>query len=299
MAPTRRKFLTQTALAGGLVPALAGCAAANLFEAPDQPSGGPPVDRRQTKEKHDMATSLVPLDYGRSFLCNPSPENSVRFWIESRTLLYEPGREAPHDFWQCASCKSENTFGERDLFYADNYDFLPILGNGYWLTFRRTASLNPGYRELRRAVDVWGEPELELRRMARAEELPLDDWEAIRDATAAAAPIVAQTELHDADSGRRAVLEYPVKTMNISHTKRMYQVDTGPLALCDLSRAYDPPLDSVRLAFVAFNAPDFADFVIEQPTPLSTEDPASPQVHHYSSPVSLPARNRLFALYDR
>jgi len=31
------------------------------------------------------------------------------------------------DYYQCASCKSENTFAERDLFQKDNYDFLPVL----------------------------------------------------------------------------------------------------------------------------------------------------------------------------
>ncbi len=66
----------------------------------------------------------------------------------------------------------------------------------------------------------------------------------------------------------RAVIEYPIKTMNISMDKSVYQVDTGPIALPELEKRYDPPIDALRLAFVAFNTPDFADFVVEQPTPV-------------------------------
>jgi hypothetical protein len=46
------------------------------------------------------------------------------------------------------------------------------------------------------------------------------------------------------------------------------------------------------LAFVAFNAPEFADFVVEVPTAVG----ASARIHHFSERRSLPARNRLFAL---
>ncbi len=58
---------------------------------------------------------VFPIDYGRSFLANPSPANSVRFWIESRTILFDDNSDSePIHFYQCASCKSENTFGEKD-----------------------------------------------------------------------------------------------------------------------------------------------------------------------------------------
>ena len=35
------------------------------------------------------------LDYGRSFICNPSSANAVRFWVESRTILI--GRSDEND----------------------------------------------------------------------------------------------------------------------------------------------------------------------------------------------------------
>jgi hypothetical protein len=237
--------------------------------------------------------NMKPLDYGLSFICNTASFNAVRFWVESRTILFDK-TGASTVFYQCGSCKSENTFGEKDLFYKDNYDFLPILGDGHWLIFRRTARMNPTYRQIRKVEEVWGKPNLKLRE-AR-EVTTLDTWEKIRDATAAAMPLVTQTEIANADSGLRAVIECPVKTMNVSPDRQKYQVDTGPVALPDLTKLFEPKIDCLRLAFIAFNAPHFADFVVEQPTPVVEDGKEVCKIHHYSNPISLEAKNVVLAL---
>ena len=211
---------------------------------------------------------LTCLDYGRSFICNTASFNAVRFWVESRTVLIDG--EQRFEFYQCGSCKSENTFAKEDLFAKENYDFLPILGDGYWLVFRRTAKLNPGYRSFKKMEDIWGPANLKLRESRKL--TVLESFEQIRDATAAATPIVSRTEIQDETTGLKAIIECPVKTMNISLDKLLYQVDTGPIALPDLSKRYEPRIDSLRLAFVAFNVPHFADFVIEQPTKVIEEE---------------------------
>lgn len=234
--------------------------------------------------------AMAPLDYGRSFICNTAAMNSVRFWVESRTRVMDDTSGAVTDYYQCGSCKSENTFAERDLFMAENYDFLPILGVGHWLVFRRPAGLSETYRTIKATDKMWGEPVLRLKEVPEATELV--SWEQIRDATAAVAPIVTQTEMADAETGLRAIIECPCKTMNVSLEKQLFQVDTGPVAFPDLTRRYDPPIDCLSLAFIAFNAPHFADFVVEQPTPVQGDC----QTYHYSKPFSLPAKNRVFAL---
>jgi len=238
--------------------------------------------------------SMPPLDYGLSFLSCTAKFNSVRFWVESHTRIIDDDNGSSVDFYQCASCKSENTFGEKDLFYADNYDFLPIWGGGKWLIFRRTLGLNKRYHRITDPQEVWGVPELNLREAPKA--VVIDTWEAVRDATAAAVPIVSQTEIANPQTRLRAIIECPVKTMNISHEKKMFQVDTGPLALPDLTQRYDPLIDSLRLAFVAFNAPHFADFITEQEAQVPCDGGGTAEVYHYTKPFSLPATNRLLAL---
>ena len=66
--------------------------------------------------------TVTPLDYGRSFLIGKGRTNEVRFWIESRTRVIDEREGIREDFYQTASCKSENTFHKRDLFQRDNYD---------------------------------------------------------------------------------------------------------------------------------------------------------------------------------
>jgi hypothetical protein len=269
----------RTFVAAGTALAFAPVAAAWGDEKPSEPA---------------KVDGLTCLDYGRSFICNTASFNAVRFWIESRTVLIDG--EQRFEFYQCGSCKSENTFAKEVLFAKENYDFLPILGDGYWLVFRRTAQLNPGYRSFKKMEEIWGPANLKLREAHKV--TVLETWEQIRDATAEATPIVSRTEIQDETTGLKAVIECPVKTMNISLEKMLYQVDTGPIALPDLRKRYEPRIDSLRLAFLAFNAPHFADFVIEQPTKVIEEDQEKCQIHHYSGPISLKAKNVLLAMGD-
>jgi hypothetical protein len=118
----------------------------------------------------------------------------------------------------------------------------------------------------------------------------------VRKATHAGWPLVAQTEIRNAETGLRAIIEYPVKTMNIHDGKDLYQVDTGPIAFPDLSQRRERLADGISLAFVAFNTPGFADFVIEDVTPIREGGREVTRVRHYSRIVSLPAVNRLFGI---
>ena len=234
------------------------------------------------------------LDYGLSFICNPASFNAVRFWVESRTTIIDDQTGKSTLFYQCGSCKSENTFAKEDLFQEDNYDFLPILGDEQWLIFRRPAGLSERYRQVVSTDDIWGDPIFKLRKAKKV--TVLETWEQIRDITAAGIPLVSQTELRSEETGLRAIIECPIKTMNISLDDKLYQVDTGPIVYPDLTKRYEHPIDSLSLAFVAFNASHFADFVVEQPTPVVKEEAELCQVYHYSKPFSLPAKNRVLAV---
>jgi hypothetical protein len=241
--------------------------------------------------------SLQPLDYGRSFILGRWPENEVRFWVESRTRIIDAQQGLSEDYVQCASCKSEDTFAERNLFYEDNYDFLPVFGPEYSLIYRRKAWLNPNYRSCPLSRDLWAGQIYHLLEGAGVEEL--HSTEAVIQATHAMRPIVAQTEYSDAASGLRAIIEYPVKTLNTNRQRQAYQVDTGPVLFADLSRRPERLVDSIALAFVAFNVPHFADVVVEVPTAVGAGAPAldaTTRIHHYSQRVTLTTVNRLYAL---
>ncbi len=258
------------------------------------------VGRSEEGRTADAATEIgkTPcLDYGRSFICHTSPKNSVRFWVESRTTIFDDENGTSTEFYQCGSCKSENTFAEQDLFHADNYDFLPIFGGAEAedvLVFRRTAYLSDRYKTVAKSDDYWGKPILKLREGRNVRIL--GTWEEIAEATAEAVPLVSRTEISNPETKLRAVIECPIKTMNIHPGDRKYQVDTGPIAFPDLARRAEPLIDLLSLAFIAFNAPHFADFIVEQPTAVLEGEKEVCEIYHYSDPFSLPAKNVLLGL---
>lgn len=233
------------------------------------------------------------LDYGLSFISGVSTENQVRFWVESRTRIIENDSGRTEHFYQCASCKSENTFAKSELFVKDNYDFMPIFGPEYGVVFRRKAECHAGYRETRPAISWWGGPVYRLVPATSVQEITT--FEEIAMATHQGRPLVAVTELRNEEAGLSATIECPVKTMNIREYDRCYQVDTGPVAWPDLTDRSDRLIDLLSLAFIAFNAPHFADFVIEEPTVIG-EGNAAPLAYHFSKLVSLPATNKLYAV---
>ncbi len=232
------------------------------------------------------------LDYGRSFINTKASWNSPRFWVESRLLISDPASGKTVEYLQAGSCKSERTFSGRDLFLEDNYDFLPVFSASECIIFRRHSRVTPGYREIKPIEKAWDGAAPQLRKFqGRVLNGPREVFEAMETGKT----IVGQTEIRDAKSGRTAVIEYPVKTINWERDKIIWQVDTGPVLLPDLSVPAEEWSKTIRLAYIAFNAPDWVDFVVEEPTPLDPEVKSGQKIMHYSALEHWAARNVLLA----
>jgi len=268
---------------------------------------------------------MRPLDYGRSFVIGTSG-NEVRFWIESRTRIMD-GLGGTEDYFYTASCIAENTFGREHLFQEDAHEGLRIFGPKSCIWYRLKSSVRANYRRLYRPEAAFGGQRYHNVEARSVEELTSN--KAIFVATHEFWPIVAQTEIWNDETKLRAIVEYPVKTMNtitaenlqkmartdrlsIAGERYIYQVDTGPVAYPDLSKRYNDHAKGISMAYVAFNVRNAADFVLNASTPVlsgdaqrsHTDHPYVPKgeevcrVHHYSTRVRLPAVNRLYALKD-
>ena len=232
------------------------------------------------------------LDYGRSFLNSKANWNSPRFWVESRCRITDSQTNRTVEYLQCGLCKAENTFGHRDLFLRDNYDFLPIFSQQEGIIFRRRVRAGQQYRDVR-PLDKWfGGTEQKLR---TSPGRILNTPEAIFQAMQAGLPLVGQTELRDERSGRVAIIEYPVKTINFERDQQDWQVDTGPLILPRLNVAPDQWSETIQLAHIAFRSWHWSDFIADQATPV-TPDHDEIQTYHYSKQIQKTARNVLLAL---
>jgi len=234
------------------------------------------------------------IDYGLSFIHGKASWNKVRFEIQSRMRIFDDRAAVYEDYYRCASCKAERTFATHDLFSPDNFDFSVVFGQRNSIQFERTAGLNPGYRRVIASKKLWEGHVVKLRQPRTSHLLPTS--QVIREATNEGLPLVAQTEIANPAIGLRALLEFPVRTMNVHDEKDLYQVDTGPIAYPDLSQRYPRLIDSISLAFVAFNKATAADFIIEAETPILHFGREAARVHHYSRTITMPVQNRIFAI---
>lgn len=261
-----------------------------------QTSAGCTTDKEKVRKANDVFSCI---DYGKSFVCNTAEFNSARMWIESRTIIIDLKTGTHKVFYQGASCKSEYMWVEKNLFHKDNYDYLPIFGDEKMLVFRRYHNKRGEdfmpYKAVYRMEDGFGKDPV-IYTPAPAIITELNTFEEIRDATAAGIPIVTQTTIKNVDTGLTAVIECPCKTMNIGHSEMMYQVDTGPVAFPDLSKSYYNQIDWLNLAYIAFNKPHFAEFIIEAETPIIEEGKEVSTVYHYSRILPMTVENKIFAL---
>ncbi len=87
----------------------------------------------------------------------------------------------------------------------------------------------------------------------------------IMDGTLANRSLVGRTEIRAAASGIRALMEYPLKTMNVLRKPMRYQVDTGPLIVPDFGSTEAMQVERFDIAHVVYNRPDKGEFILRRP----------------------------------
>ena len=234
----------------------------------------------------------------------PTTVNNVRIGIECRCEI----RHRASGLWRIyalgASCKTERVGAARDLWLEPNADFCLVLADEEFLIIKNWQKRNMGV--MRYPAELGAQPERQIgdpreawvESSARYCEVPvqaLDSVEAIIAATHTENPIISRTEYEE--NGYEVVIEHPVKTLNTSEREGVYQTDTGPVLLPDLSAARiaseSALVGCLDLAYSAFNARDWAEFIVMAPTPLTSEL----SVNHYSLPRRIEhVRNTLWML---
>ena len=230
----------------------------------------------------------------------PMTLNNVRMLLDARAVITHKASGRVHDYVLTASCKSEQVWVKRDIWHQPNADMCMLAGPDEFLVYKRWDKTDKGVMLFPASLGVQPERQLDDPKecfdrfsinLATRPGRPLENLDAILDTLSADAPVVAQTEYET--SSHRVLLEYPVKVVNFSERERYYQVDTGPILLPDFEREYRSLLEGCRLAYVAHNCPEWAEFIVCVPTPLTD----AVKVHHYSKSIRLEGtRNRLIAV---
>ena len=247
------------------------------------------------------------IDFANSYMTwFGDPGGSIsRIAIEAACTLVD-GTGSEVDFYLIAPCRAEHTHSDGQLIVMPNYDFRGIFGRTEYRILRKHWVSDPDYLgdaglnttggrvldEVGRHSDRWTEVRLDIGRVDSFTEL--GHRQSVVDATLQNRPLVSRTELADDASGVRAVLEYPVKTMNVMQSPVRYQVDTGPIIVPDFASTADRTIAQFDLAHVVYNMFDRGELILRKPISLG-EGASRTSVTDYSKRVEYTGRNTLLA----
>ena len=233
-------------------------------------------------------------DFSRSFVTfiTPGRENNARIQVEARCTLSEIATGKTHDYFLVGSCKGEDTYGAGILFLDPSYDFCGIFSADEFILIR--AGVPYTEKNTVGAIrDLFEGVRLDITLVPGE---VLESNPAIVHATLANRALNGRCEIADDAQRYRAEIEFPIKTMNVNDIRTIYQVDTGPILLPDFASAKERMVERFSLAFVAYNRPDEAHFVIQEPVATAQGQPDSPRVSDYSRIVRMAANNAVIAL---
>ena len=198
------------------------------------------------------------------------------------------------------SCKTEVLGVDSGIFSMPNADFVPIFSDNRFLGIKTYAFIGQE-QEVKLAVTSEAQPDRQFGLIADVfEDVRIDiqsapgthltaidqSVEAVYDHV----PLSARTTIHN--QRYTAVIEHPLKTINVGRREPFYQTDTGAVMLPDLSREWDDMIEGIELAYAAFNSSDWVEFIVREPTETSQGD----RVYHYNRSIRWDSVNEIHTL---
>lgn len=213
------------------------------------------------------------IDFSRSFVTFfTTPEqgcNIARIQIDATCRVEGWGTEGKSgEFHLIAPCRSEVMYAADQLFQMPNYEFCGIFAadelailRTHWTSDREEPEYAlPNERFERVSIDL-----------ATMDAEMLDTDRAVVEATLANRRLFARTELVDPGSGVRALISYPVKTMNVLRDPVRFQVDTGPILVPRWDAMDLPAALRFDIAHAVYWKRDRVEFILRRPQRVGEE----------------------------
>ena len=219
---------------------------------------------------YGKTTTMNAIDFANSYMTwfpHEKSGNIARIQLDAACTLVDEKTGRRDQFYLIAPCRAERMYLDTPLFQLPNYEFCGIWSADEFLIIRTAWVSERDNRQYGLGRERWRDIHLDIRTFAHSEAVT--DDAAIVQATLDNRSLNARTELYDAATGRRALLEYPVKTMNVMLEPPRFQVDTGPLILPDFTATASHLIECFDMAHVVYNALDKAEFILRKPTPDS------------------------------
>lgn len=240
---------------------------------------------------HERATTVTARQ--------PIAHNLVRIPLECLCEVTTPDG-VTQQYVLTASCKTEKVAVDADIWMQPNADFCVVSSEDEFLILKRWQQCGLQIeresselaahqeRQVGRCAEAWTSHQRDVCRSDARELLSNDE---IIGCVLNKQSLVSRTEFQT-EGGFRFVLEYPVKTINVSDRAGNYQVDTGPVLFPDFSVGHERLIGNFRLAFVAHHQPTWSEFILNVPTPVG----GGVEVPHYSRPVRLETSNSMYTI---
>ncbi|MBM3934388.1 MAG: hypothetical protein FJ319_08825 [SAR202 cluster bacterium] len=211
-------------------------------------------------------------------------ENSVRVQMDARCEITNEKTGKTEHYVLIAPCRTEWMYRNEILWQNPNREFCGIYGEGWSVAGHvevlEYAEGRRDFKTPRPIKEVFMEFSLTVKNHQKVQMLK-SDAEVI-EATNKGLPIIARTEILNEANGLKAMMEYPIKTMNYNdHNVRM-QVDTGPLLFADLESNVSNNIERMNVSFVCYNNYEVAEFVLR----------------HSRSVTDNTGKQHIFAAYD-
>lgn len=257
-----------------------------------------------TQEKLKITDAL---DYSRSFMmwdAAPNPNdhrkpghmpwgNSARIQLDARCELSNSRTGEREEYFLITPCRTEWMYRSETLFQIPNYEYCGVWSRSEFIGVGGAHHRKQGSGVPQYIKDNFSDFRLTLKIFPSAQILEND--EEIIDATLNDAPLIGRTEIWDDAQGMSAVVEYPIKTMNVHPERKRFQVDTGPLPFPDFSRTVERQIECFSVAFVCYNTFDLAEFILRVPISVNDTNTELSSVLEYSDVLRLPAKNTIIA----
>jgi hypothetical protein len=215
--------------------------------------------------------------------------NVARINLDARCTWVDLATGAAEDFVLICPCQGEKMYVPDGLIQDPPFNFLGVFSATQSHLIRHHADAAVQRDTVENHQGRFSQVTIALASFPKAIELTTDQQ--IVEATLKNRPLIARTGMVSADGKTRAVLEYPVTTMNVEPQKNLWQVDTGPVLIPDFERPTARRIERLVPGFIVYNRRDYAEWTLRVPTKLADGG----QTFHYSDRRRGTVTHHLFA----
>jgi hypothetical protein len=237
------------------------------------------------------------IDFANSYVSffGPQRDDGARVPIDAACTLIDESSDYEDTFYLIAPCRSEGMYKDDRLFFMPNWDWRAIFNASERVILRKYWESEPdNVSDLSRLAQYGDGLGAIVQLKHHSETRPLTEYTQVVEEALGTRPIVARTEIFGPDRRVRAILEYPVRTMNARTTPPRFQVDTGPLIVPNFESEAEHAIERFDVAHVGYNVYDKAEFILRRPVAVQQEGGSGILVTDYSELMTIPASHEIF-----